>query len=286
MSVDTDHEHEELVADALNEAVGGLGVEILDHRSSKLFQDISNISENNVIVRAYLPADALDSFKIDLSAIEGANLQSPVPVSDDWKTEWKRFFKAQRIGKHLVVRPPWEHIENPHLSDVDIIIDPGMAFGTGMHETTRLCLQAIETCDNFETHVLDVGSGSGVISIAVAKLGATSVEAIDIDEAAVTATQENADSNNVAQKIVATSTLIQNIDKTYDTVIANILSSVLIAISDELCARTSTGGTLLLSGILAEEAEYVAEHFKTAGMTLQETLIENAWSCLVMKKLS
>ena len=285
MSIDTDLQHEELVADALNAAVGGLGVEILDHRSSKLFDDLSNINENKVIVRAYLPADAVASFSVDLSGIDGALVHTPVPVSDNWKTEWKRFFKAQRIGRRLVVRPPWEQVEDPRASDVDIVIDPGMAFGTGMHETTRLCLSALEKIDNFSTRILDVGCGSGVLSIAVAKLGAEFIAAIDVDEAAVTATRENAEANRVHRKIEASSTLIQDIDETYDTVIANILSSVLVAISSNLYDRTRTGGTLLLSGILTEEAEYVSEHFESVGLTLQETIIENAWSCLVMRKL-
>ncbi|MFK7989280.1 MAG: 50S ribosomal protein L11 methyltransferase [Sandaracinaceae bacterium] len=172
-------------------------------------------------------------------------------VGDAWRDGWKAFFKPTRIGARLLVVPPWETAAAKP-DDLVIVLDPGQAFGTGTHETTRLVLAEIEQRVKGGETVLDVGCGSGILGIAALRLGAASVHAVDIDPIAVRTALENAEVNGV--RLTASDEPIEEVEGTYLFVLANIRTPVLIPMADALVARVD--GTLVLSGILAsEEAE-------------------------------
>ncbi len=186
-------------------------------------------------------------------------------VGDGWQHEWKRFFHTARIGRNIVVRPPWEP-DVATSDEIHIVIDPGMAFGTGTHETTQLVLQDLEARVHFSDPdrvqtVLDVGCGSGILAIAALKLGARKARCIDIDPLAVTASHENAQRNGVGTRLKASTTPCSRLRTEYPVVLANIESRILLPMQDTLMQRLAKGGTLILSGILKEEARDVHDNY-------------------------
>ena len=199
--------------------------------------------------------------------------------NEDWATEWRRGFTAQRIGRRLLLHPSWE-TEQSGPDDVVLTIDPENAFGSGDHETTRLVLQMLDQRVAGDERVLDVGCGSGVLSIAALLLGAASAVAVDIDEDAVVVARRNAEINGVASRIEASSRPLGNIDGFYDIVLANIETRVLIHMPDPLRARIAPGGLLVLSGILRGERDELLTAY--APMRLEECLEEGEWcACLL-----
>ena len=197
----------------------------------------------------------------------------------DWATEWRRGFSAQRIGRRLLLHPSWETAQSGP-DDVVLTIDPENAFGSGDHETTRLVLRMLDQRVAGDERVLDVGCGSGVLSIAALRLGAASAVAVDIDEDAVVVARRNAEINGVASRIEASSRLVGDIDGAYDIVLANIETRVLIHMPDQLRAHIAPGGFLVLSGILQGERDEVLTAY--APMRLEECLEEGEWcACLL-----
>ena len=188
---------------------------------------------------------------------------SVTPIADEpWAESWKRHFRPLRLGR-LEVVPPWETARPPPEGTVRLVLEPGMAFGTGSHETTSLCLRAV---DGFlaarpGASVLDVGTGSGILAIAAALLGAGRVEATDNDPIAVRVAQENADRNGVGGAVRPSLAQLSDLDGSFDLVLANILANTLVELSAELRARVAPGGQLLLSGLLAAQADDVARAF-------------------------
>jgi ribosomal protein L11 methyltransferase len=170
---------------------------------------------------------------------------------DEWRDKWREFFKPTRVGQRFVVRPSWEPFE-PGPNDVVITLDPGQAFGTGTHESTRLCLEEIDATVQGNERVLDVGCGSGILSIGAVLLGAKDALAIDIDPIAAEVTRENAEMNGVSDRVSARAATIDDVKGTYDVVVANIQHVILMPIANDLIARV--GRTLILSGLLAEES--------------------------------
>lgn len=197
-----------------------------------------------------------------------------------WEREWLKDFQPISFGGRLWVSP-----HGMQVADEDPIVvwlDPGLAFGTGTHETTALCLEWLAGLDLTGKRILDVGCGSGILSIAALKLGATSAGGIDIDQQAITASRKNAEDNDVSERL-RLSTDLADFHGEYDLVIANILAGTLIEIAAELSKRTMHGGQLALSGILSGQIDEVSSAFAD-WITLDPPVKRNSWARLTGTK--
>ena len=197
----------------------------------------------------------------------------------DWAIEWRRGFGAQRIGKRLLLHPSWEKVESKP-DDVVLSIDPENAFGSGDHETTRLVLQLLDERVTGGERVLDVGCGSGVLSIAALRLGAASAVAIDIEEDAVVVTLRNAALNGVATRIEVSTRPLAEMTGLYEIVLANIETRVLVHMPEQLESRLAPGGILVLSGILRVERDELLAAY--ASMHLESVIEEGEWCACVL----
>lgn len=213
---------------------------------------------------------------------------------EDWSSSWKSNFKPTRIGKRLVVKPTWEEYPE-NAGDIILELDPGMAFGTGTHPTTRLCMEVLEKIffqegtyrhitENGPLLILDVGTGSGILAITAAKLGAERVLAIDIDKQALVVAEENIILNGSQKTVTVADTPLTRVDGNYDIVVANILAEELVKMAPELVKRVSPGGFLILSGILTEKEEIVLSGFSMREITHTETTREDEWSCVTYRR--
>lgn len=248
------------------------------------------------IVRAYVPARdpaAVERAIAEVGAALGhlqafglrpiGELATRIVHEADWADAWKAHFPVIRVGRRVVIRPTWRrHRRSP--DDVVIGLDPGMAFGTGLHPTTRLCLAAIETLADgglvAGARVLDVGCGSGILAIAAAKLGAAEVLGVDTDPIAVDATAANADRNGVADSVRARHGSLPSAAPPFDVVVANLIASLLIALAAPLADELRPSGTLLASGIHVDREGEVRDAFGRAGLGVQERTIEGDWVAL------
>ncbi len=238
---------------------------------------------------------------------EGQNpgeLEVLAEVKDDssWKDKWKEFFRPSHISDRIVVKPTWEEYE-PESGEIVIEIDPGMAFGTGTHETTSMCMRALEKYVKPGMSVLDAGCGSGILSIAAAKLGAADVLGVDIDEEAVRVSEENFSLNGTAgvcravagdvTKGIArpegsgvTKEAARPEERLYlaDIVAANLMAELLCMISQGLADHMKNGGVLISSGILNEKEEMVKAAFENAGLSIKEVMHDGEWCCVIAEK--
>lgn len=201
-------------------------------------------------------------------------------VGDDWRDAWKAYFHPTEIGERLLLRPSWCEVD---ATDRTILtIDPGAAFGSGIHETTRLVLGEVDARLKPGVRVLDVGCGSGILSIAALLLGAEHAIGIDVDAMAIDVARENAKHNGVAHAFEASTAPIDAIDGRFPFILANIQAPILIAMADLLAARLEEGGVLILSGILAGQEDDVAKAFST--LTRESTPAENEWRAIVLTR--
>jgi ribosomal protein L11 methyltransferase len=303
LSVAADHEAVEAVSEILSRAApGGTSVE----PAFELVEEglVARVDlARPALVRAYLPL--LDPAAVRAAVVraerELGHLQAfgLRPIGDltarvvheaDWANAWKAHFPVLRIGRRIVIRPTWRrHRRQP--GDLILALDPGMAFGTGLHPTTRLCLAALESladrgvlgsgaADGGPARVLDVGSGSGILSIAAAKLGARSVLAVDVDPIAVEASAANARRNRLARVIRAREGSAPSGEGPFDVVLANLIASLLITLADGLVADLRPGGTLLASGIFENREADVVAAFEARGLVVAQRWSEGDWVAL------
>ena len=208
----------------------------------------------------------------------------------DWAEEWKRFFSVLHIGRRIVIRPSWEAYE-AQSGEVVIDLDPGTAFGTGQHQTTRLCLAALEQYVQPSIVVLDVGTGSGILAIAAALLGASAVRACDNDAGAVAAAEANVERNGVAAIVDCVTGSLGGDwpwpdapKASADLVVANISSLALVALMPEIAAALRPGGCFIGSGFIDSGHPTVAAATRGAGLVTTEVLTDGEWHCLIATK--
>jgi ribosomal protein L11 methyltransferase len=201
---------------------------------------------------------------------------------EDWAESWKEFFWPQKITSRIVVKPTWR----AYAADPDqlvVEIDPGMAFGTGTHPTTSLCIQLLEDHLRSADAVLDVGTGSGILLIAAAKLGASHLAGIDSDAMAVDVARKNLIQNNIDMSTISLKCgdLVQDVTETYDVVVANILAEVIIALLDDVVAVVKPGGLFICSGIIKSMQSEVAEKISSCGFDVLDQRQDGDWVALV-----
>lgn len=204
-------------------------------------------------------------------------------VEDDvlWRDKWKEYFKPTKLSNNIVVKPTWCEYK-PNEEDIVIEIDPGMAFGTGTHETTMLCIRMIEKYMHSGYKVLDVGSGSGILSIAAAKLGASDVLGIDIDEDAVRVSNENYELNGVSDRAKAiVGDLTVGVDYKANIVVANLLADIVMRLSKDVTRHLEEKGIFITSGILTEKSEAVEKCMIECGFEIVEKAILGEWCSIV-----
>lgn len=200
-----------------------------------------------------------------------------------WKDKWKEYFKPAKIAENIVVKPTWESYEKQPYEKV-IEIDPGMAFGTGTHETTSLCVKMLEKYQKEGDKVLDVGCGSGILSIAAALLGAGDVLGVDIDPVAVEVAAENIALNGVSDAAKAQyGDLTKGIDYKADIVVANLMADLVMMLSEDAAKHMQPGGLFISSGILVEKEVQVVEHLRGQGFGIVEVREDGGWCCIVCR---
>ena len=247
-----------------------------------------------LIIKTYLPFDkTLDHRKANIEigvrlvahVCEIDSLVEREVEEEDWESNWKEYFHPIKIGKKLVICPTWRN--NELFPDRKVVmLDPGMAFGTGHHPTTRMCLELIEEIIRGDESVLDLGCGSGILSITAVKMGAASSYGLEIQENAVKVARENCVSNNVVGKVhIELGTLSDSSNKkNYDVVMANISSKVIVDLSESLVRSVKVGGHIILSGILNESLSDVKKAISIFEMKIEETRIDGDWVAILGRK--
>ncbi len=248
------------------------------------------------IVRAYLPARdraAAERAAAEVSEALGhlqafglrpiGELRTRIVEEADWADAWKAHFPVMRVGRRLVIRPTWRrHRREP--DDVVLALDPGMAFGTGLHPTTRLCLAGVEALADRGVlggaRLLDVGCGSGILALAALKLGAATALGLDTDPIAIEATTANARRNALVRRVRAREGSLPSGEQAFDVVLANLIAGLLVPLADSLCHELRAGGHLLASGIFVDREGDVRDAFETAGLEVTGRTAEGDWVAL------
>lgn len=305
LAIKTTHEEADLAANILYDA-GVNGVVIEDPEEIRMLMEqakgrecidsaLVNDSEDEVIVKGYLPEDeglhdrlemVRDSLK-ELSLRQGDSgrfkLTTGEVEEEDWAEGWKKYYKPLRIGENIVIKPTWEEYSSGE-RDIVIELDPGMAFGTGTHETTALCIQLLEKYTQPGSRVLDIGCGSGILSIVAAKLGAAQVFAYDIERKPVEIATKNAELNGVEHIVrVEQGDLFERVQGVADIIVANIITDVILKMSRTVKNYLQPGGVFIASGIIRERLEEVEETLLENDMEIVERITLNEWGAMAAK---
>lgn len=304
ISIQTSHEAVELIAEIFRD-LGASGVVIEDPElvndyitSGKWdYTDIPIAKETEVVVeKAYLPVNGelegrIQTLQQEIKALESRGVNTAPAVltttelqDEDWSDTWKQYFHTEKPGERVVIKPTWEEYE-PKDDEVVIELDPGAAFGTGTHATTSMCIRQLEKLVKPGMTVFDVGTGSGILSIISAKLGAKNIQAVDYDDSVLKIVEENLEQNNVQDIIsVAQSDLMQNVHGKAELVIANIIADIIIRLFDQLDEHLEQGGTLLTSGIIEDRIADVLAAAEAHGYGVVERLENKGWACITFKR--
>lgn len=304
--IHTTQEAAEIVSNLLHEA-GSNGVVIEDQQDLENVWDTSlgevyelnpdDYPPSGVYIKAYFPDDGnVEQTMADLrSAIEqlddadidfGEKTMSMTKLNDeDWSTAWKQYYKPVQVSNHITITPSWEPYTKRHADELIITLDPGMAFGTGTHETTILCIQAIEKYIKRGYDVIDVGTGTGILSIAAAMLGANKVYAYDLDPVAVESARANVEMNNVASQVsVSKGNLLEDVHDQVDLIVANILAPIVIQLVEDIPKALKHNGRFIASGIVKSQQQAVEESIVSAGLAVEDVMIQNDWIAIIAKK--
>ncbi|WP_400242527.1 50S ribosomal protein L11 methyltransferase [Niallia sp. JL1B1071] len=306
ITIHTTNEAIEPISNILHEA-GASGVviedpfELIKEREDQ-FGEIYQLNpddypEEGVLVKAYLPinsflGETVESIKENINNLVlfnidiGLNKVSIMEVNEEeWATAWKKYYHPVKISEKFTIVPTWENYTPVHTDELIIELDPGMAFGTGTHPTTVLCIQALERIVKKEDIVIDVGTGSGVLSIAAAMLEAKSVLALDLDEVAVRSAKLNIKLNKVHEvTTVRQNNLLSGINEQADVIVANILAEVIVRFTDDVYRLLHKDGYFIASGIILQKKEEVKEAIIASGLEIIETVQMEDWVSITAQK--
>ncbi len=263
-------------------------------------EDLMKLKEQETNITVYLPENAqgvemLNQIRKEMSKLSETGDFGRLSVEcvnvkeEDWENNWKQYFKPFKVGKKFVIKPSWETYEE-ETDRIILEIDPSSSFGTGTHETTKLCIESLEKYLKPQDTVLDMGTGSGILAVASLQLGAKSVKAIDIDQNSVKIAGENLEKNQLSNyelfcgNVISDSELLSKITDKYDVIVANIVADVIIAMKEILYSNAKENGILVTSGIIKERYEEVQTALLNTGFTLVEFKEKNDWVALVLKK--
>ena len=304
ISVEGDTESTEAICEVFQKhGTNGISIEEIDMTEELRTGPQSLTTSKPVLIKTYIPNDGhTNTLKEKIySDIHYFSMIRPIKLlgeqiiqEDDWAENWKKFFRPHKIGDNIVIVPTWEEYRSNN-SEIVIKLDPGMAFGTGLHPSTQLCLSQAERWIKNNDTVLDFGIGSGILSIAVAGFGATNIIGVDIDPMAVKTAKLNVELNDCSDRV----TVIQDasplaaIDmlkdkvekKRFDLILANITADILIENCNELLEALDLNGILIGSGILQEQITEVTYSFMEQGFRLIDIVSEGEWRTIVMKKV-
>jgi len=302
-SICTDGELAEAVSEVFSRfGTGGAVIEQAVPRPGQEGQ-----ADGSLTVKAFLPAGDTRARRALEEALGHLSFIHPLPEPrvrvlsrEDWTEGWKHHFHIQHIGKRVVIVPSWLEY-TPQKGEIIIHLDPGLAFGTGLHPTTRLCLRAMETLELGGASVLDVGTGSGILSIAAAKMGCARVEALDTDPLAVKVARRNIELNGVADRVRVSHGSISlgasgltfrpapGTDdpetalraEGYDLTVANIIAEILIGLAEPLGSSLAPRGRIVVSGIIQDKEAPVRKALFAAGLDIENRLQEGDWIALL-----
>ena len=258
-------------------------------------EEIFNSGYDGVIIKTYITEErdvtedvnlikekiqGLKDFGIDIGE---AIVELSQVDEQDWANEWKNYYKPTKVGKNVVVKPTWEEYEEKE-GDLIIELDPGMAFGTGTHETTTMCIQQLEKYVKKDSKVFDIGCGSGILAIAAAKLGAKEVVAVDLDEVAVKVSKENINLNKVENKLVELhGNLTEVIKDKADIVVANIIADIIKILAKDIANFMKEDAVFISSGIIHAKVDEVKESLIENGFEVVEVQTLGEWNAIVSK---
>ncbi|WNS74351.1 50S ribosomal protein L11 methyltransferase [Bacillus sp. DTU_2020_1000418_1_SI_GHA_SEK_038] len=306
ISIHTTNEAVEPISNILHEA-GASGVviedpsELVKERKDQ-FGEIYQLNpldypEEGVVVKAYLPvnsflAETIDGIKEEINNLLLYNIdigKNDISISEvneeEWATAWKKYYHPVKISERFTIVPSWEKYTPVSSDELIIELDPGMAFGTGTHPTTVMCIQALERTVNTGDNIIDVGTGSGVLSIAAAMLGAEKVTALDLDEVAVNSARENIELNKVHNIVnVAQNNLLDGITGKVDIVVANILAEIILRFTDDVASVVKKDGFFIASGIILQKKQEVKDAMLSAGFQIEETIQMEDWVAIIGRR--
>ncbi|MDD6771270.1 MAG: 50S ribosomal protein L11 methyltransferase [Inconstantimicrobium porci] len=199
---------------------------------------------------------------------------------EDWANTWKKYYKPTKIGNNIVIKPMWEQYEARD-GELVVELDPGMAFGTGTHETTSMCIKSLEKYVTKDTTVFDVGTGSGILAIVASKLGAKHVVGVDLDPVAVESANENLRLNNLNNIEILHGNLLDVVEGKADLVVANILAEVVCILVDDVKKALDKGGIFISSGIIHDRRQMVIDKLEQSGFEVVEVNKDGEWNCIV-----
>jgi len=270
---------------------GGLMIEdysdICDNNYDYIEDELLNKDKNIVIVSAYVSEQddlnkALEQVKLLLPIT--AEVEVITVAESDWANNWKKYYKPMRVGKNIVIKPSWEeYSQKPN--DVVVELDPGMAFGTGTHETTRMCMEELERYVTTETDILDVGCGSGILAITGLLLGAKTATGVDIEAVATKVARENGARNGFVEPnyTIKQGYLVDAITGKYDVVVANIIADVIIILSSDIKAYLKPSSVFICSGIIDDRADDVEKALTENGLKITNIIKQGEWVAIVCK---
>lgn len=252
-------------------------------------QELLERDRTHSLIHVYIKQekDALECVEFIKARLDAEGIEYETSIvgvnEEDWANNWKQYYHTQRIGKRIIVTPSWEEY-TPVEGEVQMRLDPGMAFGTGTHDTTRLCLELLEEVVTPETRILDVGTGSGILSVGGVLLGAPSALGVDIDPVAVKVANENAEINEVTDKTeFVCGDLTDKVHGKFEIVTANIVADVIIRLLSTVKNYLLKGGVLIVSGIIDTRADEVENACHEAGFVTEKRLEHGGWVAIKLR---